>query len=114
MRINALVASIDVRSGNKNGKPWKMATCLLVEKVPAKDRPRLKTPLTLRLGDDDMDIADRAAEYEDTVMSFDITEIGYDEYNSQVEARGAVVRAAEAPSSSPSTAAAKSSVGAGK
>ncbi|HEY3899611.1 MAG TPA: hypothetical protein VGM54_13405 [Chthoniobacter sp.] len=73
-----------------------MATALLVEKVPAKDRPRLKTPLTLRLSDDDMDIADCAAEYEDTVMVFDITEIGYDSYNEQVEARGAVVRQTEA------------------
>lgn len=109
MRIKALIASIDVRSGTKQGKPWKMATMLLIEKAANKDIPRLKTPLTLRISDEDMDIADRASEYEDTVLVFDITGLGYDDYNEQIEARGFVVRQTEAAKPADQSAAAKQS-----
>lgn len=70
----------------------------------------MKTPLTLRISDEDMDIADRASEYEDTVLVFDITGLSYDDYNEQIEARGFVVRQSEvAKPADQSTATAKQS-----
>lgn len=87
-RINALVASIDDKHGNKNGKPWRIVTLMLIEK--AKSRPKCKTPLYLQLGDEDMDLLQH--DIEDSVIAVDITEIKAGFREGEIEVRGTVVR----------------------
>ena len=87
-RINALVASIDDKHGNKNGKPWRIVTLMLIEK--AKSRPKCKTPLYLQLGEDDLDLLEH--EIEDSVIAVDITEIKAGFREGEIEVRGSVVR----------------------
>ncbi|EDY21507.1 hypothetical protein CfE428DRAFT_0752 [Chthoniobacter flavus Ellin428] len=43
--------NIDDKSGNKNGNRWRIVTLMLIEK--AKERPKCKTPLYMRLGEDE-------------------------------------------------------------
>lgn len=92
-RINALVANIDDKSGNKNGKPWRIVTLMLIEK--AKERPKLKTPLYMQLGEDDMDLLEH--DLEDSVIQVDITEIKAGFREGEIDVRGTVVRQ-QAPS----------------
>ena len=99
-RINALVANIDDKSGNKNGKPWRIVTLMLIEK--AKERPKLKTPLYMQLGEDDMDLLEH--DIEDSVIQVDVTEVKAGFREGEIEVRGTVVRqqaASQAPAPKP-------------
>ncbi len=92
-RINALVANIDDKSGNKNGKPWRIVTLMLIEK--AKERPKCKTPLYMQLGEDDMDVLGH--NIEDTVIQVDLTEFKAGFREGEIEVRGTIVRQQAAP-----------------
>jgi len=99
MRINALIANVDTKSGTKNGKAWKITTLMLIEK--AKGRPRCKTPLMLQLADEDSDLLEQ--DIEDTALQFDITEVKPGFRDGEIEVRGTVVRqeSASQPQSQP-------------